>query len=243
MLRKFLSSIGIGAARVDLILARSSYRAGEQVTGTLRIESGKVDQDVNSIYVQLQVRSRYGDGKEAKNVHKILDTAEICGPLRLSAGEPPREILVQYTLPLDIPLTARRTKLFLVTGLDISMAVDPRDPDEITILPDWRREAVMRALNQELGFRPTADSGEYNGRYQEFEYKPTRFMRGKLDELEAVFQFVPSSIRLFLEIDRRGGLLEFFDLDSRVSCFIPDDVLRSVPETARFLADFIARHY
>jgi len=38
VLKKFLSSIGIGAARVDLVLPRSSYRAGEQVTGTLHID-------------------------------------------------------------------------------------------------------------------------------------------------------------------------------------------------------------
>lgn len=244
MLKKFLSSIGIGAARVDLVLPRSSYRAGEQVTGTLHIESGKVDQEVSSIYLQLHVRSRYGDGNEAKNVHKILDAVELSGPLRIAAGDPAREIPVRYTLPLDIPITTRRTRLFLITGLDISMAVDPSDTDEIVVLPDWRREAVMRALERELGFRPAADFGEYNGRHQEFEYKPVRFMRGRLDELELVFRFAPGGVHLYVEIDRRGGLLELLDLDeSRVRCFVPDEVLRSVPETARFIADFISRHY
>ncbi|MEW6573056.1 MAG: sporulation protein, partial [Bacillota bacterium] len=60
MLKKFLSSIGIGSARVDLILPQDTYRAGDKITGTVRIESGKVDQEVNKVYLQLLVHAHYG---------------------------------------------------------------------------------------------------------------------------------------------------------------------------------------
>ncbi|MEW6446898.1 MAG: sporulation protein [Bacillota bacterium] len=244
ILKKFLASVGIGAARIDLMLPQETYRAGEEVSGTLRIESGKVDQEVNSVYLQLLVKSRYGSGDDVKHVSKILDTAQISGALSIRAGDPAQEIPVRYGLPVNVPLSARHTKLFLLTGLDVSKAVDPGDADPIVIRPDWRREAVFRALEEELGFCPSHDSGEYNGRFQEFEFKPMRFMRGKLDELEVVFDVQNDGVRLYLEIDRKGRFLELFDLDeTEVSCFVPDRMLRSVPETARFLADFIASRY
>ena len=244
MLKRFLASVGIGAARIDLMLPRETWRAGEEVTGTLRIESGKVNQEVNSVYLQLLVKSRHGSGDDVKHISKILDSVQVSGPLSIRAGDPPREIPVRYSLPVNSPISTRHTKLYLLTGLEISMAADPGDTDPITVRPDWRREAVLRALEEELGFRASHDSGEYNGHFQEFEFKPTRFMRGKLDELEVAFDVKNDGVQLYLEIDRKGGLLELLNLDeTKTFCFIQDKVLRSVPETARFLADFIQRRY
>ncbi|MEW6573057.1 MAG: sporulation protein, partial [Bacillota bacterium] len=226
------------------ILPQDTYRAGDKITGTVRIESGKVDQEVNKVYLQLLVHAHYGGREERKEVKQILHSSEILQPLVVKAGETAREFPVEFQIPLTVPISTPSTRFFVLTGLDVSKAVDPGDSDPIIILPDWRREVAKKALEKELGFRPIRDSGEYNGRHQEFEYVPTGFMRGKLDELEAVFQPSNDGIRLFLEIDKKGGMLELFDLDERhVSCFIPDNTLQSPQETARFLAGFIEREF
>ncbi len=48
---KVLGSIGIGGAKVDTKLEKSEYTAGEMMTGKVEIYGGKVEQQIDSIYI------------------------------------------------------------------------------------------------------------------------------------------------------------------------------------------------
>ncbi len=107
----------------------------------------------------------------------------------------------------------------------------------------------MNSIEKQLGFRRKPRTGEYNGRFQEFEYRPGNFMLGKLDELEVVYQVERDGIRLFMQIDKKarglfGMIAEEWDLDERhVSLFVPNAQITTPAATAEFIAEFIDREY
>lgn len=245
MLGKILSSIGVGSARLDLVLPQQRYYAGEEIAGILSVSGGIADQLVNKVYVQLVVKSEYRKDKELKRVVKVVDEGVLTEGFHIKAGEERREIPVKYTLPENIPITTGATKLYLVTRLDISAAVDPKDSDPIEVLPGRRQKVAMEALEKELGFARKRGTGVFNGRYQEFEYVPRGFMRGELDELEVVYHIREDGVGLFMQVDRKtrglsGLLADALDLDERnVFFFISNDQLTTPREVAPLLARVI----
>ena len=56
MLNKMLSSIGIGAAKVDTQLYQTSYTVGEELAGKIVIKGGKTEQQIDRLYLSLSTR-------------------------------------------------------------------------------------------------------------------------------------------------------------------------------------------
>ncbi|WNB92243.1 sporulation protein [Bacillus sp. NEB1478] len=237
---RMLASVGIGAAKVDTILEKDTYSPGEKITGTIKIEGGKVDQNIDhiSLYVMTEFYREVDD-------KKIRDTAAIAkenvaSSLTVKAGSS-QEIPFSLTLPYDTPYTLGATPVWIKTGLDIQMAVDPTDNDQIRVHPDAETSAIFESIEQ-LGFRLRKAYCGSAPRYmrrrlpflQEFEYVPTSgAYAGRLDELEVILVPQNDSIELFLEIDKRGkglfGMLEeAMDMDERkVRMTLTRDELRN----------------
>jgi len=249
MFRKVLASIGIGAARVDLELSKARFTAGETINGQLRIEGGMIDQKVDNVNLRLVLSSSFKKGDHMQNVTREFASASIAEGFEVKSGSQMQSLPVRFMIPEAIPVSAYATRYFLVTGLDIASALDPKDTDVIEILPGTRQAVVMQAIEKQLGFRRKPRTGEYNGRFQEFEYRPAHFMAGKLDELEVVYQVERDGIRLFMQIDKRarglfGMIAEEWDLDERhVSLFVPNAQITTPAATGEYIAEFIDREY
>ena len=52
-IKRMLASIGIGNATIETTLEKSAYYPGEIVNGTIYINGGKVEQEVEQIYMHL----------------------------------------------------------------------------------------------------------------------------------------------------------------------------------------------
>ena len=249
MFRKILVSIGIGAAKIDLALPKARFSAGEVINGQLRIEGGMIDQKVDKVYLRLLLTSSFKKGDHMQSVTREFASASIAEGFDVKSGDRLQNIPVKFAIPEAIPVSAYATRYYLVTGLDIASAVDPKDHDGIEILPGYRQAVVMQAIEKQLGFRRKPRTGEYNGRFQEFEYRPAQFMFGKLDELEVVYQVERDGVRLFMQIDKKarglfGMIAEEWDLDERhVSLFVPNAQITTPAVTAEFIAQFIDREY
>jgi len=249
LFRKVLSSVNIGSARIDLVLTKSSYAAGEKIVGEMRVEGGMLDQKINQVYLKLMLTSSFKKDDLMRHVTREFDRVSIAEGFVVMAGSKPQPLPVSYTLPEDIPVSTSSTKYFLFTGLDVDMAIDPKDSDLIEILPGRRQAIVMQAIEKELGFRRKQRTGEFNGRVQEFEYYPTGFMRGKLDELEVVYMPQQDGVRLYLQIDKKargliGMIASDLDLDERhVSVLIPNGQITTPAEVASRLTIIIDREY
>lgn len=226
LFNKVLASIGIGSAKVDTKLHKSSYTLNENVTGIVEITGGSTEQQIDAIYLSLHTNFiREIDDKKI-NDQAMLHQFKLNEPFIIQANEK-REIPFSFALPSVVPITIGKSRVWIQTGLDIKNAVDPKDKDFIDIQPSPLANSVLSAI-QNMGFRLRKVDNEQAPSYlrrqtpivQEFEFTPTnQTYRRYLDELELVFLgHSQNSIEVLLQVDRRarglGGFLsEAFDMD------------------------------
>jgi sporulation-control protein len=215
---KVFANVGIGSATVDTKLERDTYMPGETINGVVEIRGGKVDQQVDDIYLSLNTTYLKESDDKKYTVTATIDRFRITNPFSIGKNER-KEIPFSFQLPLDTPLSIGRSKIWVTTGLDIKNAVDPGDKDFIQVVPNPLMNAIFNAVDG-LGFRlreADCEEASYKVRgrlpfVQEFEYVPTSGpFRGRLDELEVVMRPSGSgAIELLLQVDRRarglGGL-------------------------------------
>jgi sporulation-control protein len=216
---KVFASVGIGSAAVDTKLEKDTYMPGETVKGVVEIKGGKVEQQVDEIYLTLNTTYLRESDDKKYTVTAEIERFRLTTPFVIGANEK-KDIPFTFQLPFDAPLSIGRSKIWVTTGLDIKGAVDPSDKDYLKVVPNPLMSAVFNAVDN-LGFRiREADCEEaprrLRGRLpfvQEFEFVPTSgLFRGKLDELEVVF--FPSSngtLDIMFQVDRRAkGLSGLF---------------------------------
>ncbi|MBC9783953.1 sporulation protein [Heliobacterium chlorum] len=221
MLKKLMATIGFGAAKVNLVLNGADFRIGDNVNGVVRIQPGSIDQTIKNITIHFMMEFRKED---QTYVHKV-DLLKLPG-LNIRAGEGLIEIPLQYRIPWHIPITRHGIHYYFTTELDIDMALDPSDKDYVRIYPDGAMETVMRSFEM-IGFREKYASGELDQHGQEFEYIPTGFLAGQVEEVEVHYRHEPAGLRLYMEIDKRlrgisGFLASRLDLnEKKSSLFMP----------------------
>jgi len=216
---KVFASVGIGSAAVDTKLEKDTYMPGETVNGVVEIKGGKVEQQVDEIYLTLNTTYLRESDDKKYTVTAAIDRFRLTTPFVIRPNEK-KDIPFSFQLPFDTPLSIGRSKVWVTTGLDIKGGVDPSDKDYLKVVPNPLMSAVFTAIDQ-LGFRiREADCEEaprrLRGRLpfvQEFEFVPASgIFRGKLDELEVVF--FPSgngSLDIMFQVDRRArGLSGLF---------------------------------
>lgn len=216
---KVFASVGIGSAAVDTKLERDTYMPGETVKGVVEIKGGKVEQQVDEIYLTLNTTYIKESDDKKYTVTAAIERFRLTTPFVIRANEK-KDIPFTFQLPFDTPLSIGRSKIWVTTGLDIKGGVDPSDKDYLKVVPNPLMSEVLNAIDN-LGFRiREADCEEaprrLRGRLpfvQEFEFVPTSgLFRGRLDELEVVF--FPSgndSLDIMLQVDRRAkGLSGLF---------------------------------
>lgn len=247
---KVKASIGIGAAKVDARLDQSAFTAGENITGTLHIQGGNIEQEIKGIDLHLVTEViREVDDKKVKQNYSFI-TYRVASGFLIGKGEK-KQLPFSIPLPADSPITLGNSKIWLQTALDISLAIDPTDQDFITIKPHPVIHTLLEATRS-LGFvlrkiENLPHRRSQIGLIQEFEFVPTSgAFRGKLDEIELIFFVEPQGVRIIMEIDRKArGLVSFLaeslDLDeSKVSLFLSyHEINQGVSATASRLHNVI----
>ncbi|WP_160031802.1 sporulation protein [Paenibacillus sp. An7] len=222
---KILAKVGIGSAEIDTLLEKVSYVPGETVKGVVRIQGGHVDQEIERIYIQLMTRYIREQNDRKSEYKHTLACFDVSEQLLLRSGEK-LEIPFSFPLPLETPVTYDGQPVWLSTGLDIEMAIDPTDHDEIKVEPHFYMDAVFEAVEY-LGFHFKSSTCEHATKLgrgvpfvQEFEYYPSSRFTGRVHELELMMNLDEEGIHVLVEVDRRArGLMGFFeqafDLDER----------------------------
>lgn len=195
MFKKMMAKLGIGSAKVNLVLDHKEYELGEKVEGRFIIEGGSVPQSVNKIDVDFLLAIR----TKKQEYTRVIDRIHISGPFTIGASEK-KEIPFFYELPKGLLLSSHTISYFFITNLDIAGGVDSLDRDYIDITPPWRLKNMMAAF-EELGFREKHDSRSFNGYTQEFEFSPTSFLREEVEEIEFIVAIEEEQIRMLLEVD------------------------------------------
>jgi sporulation-control protein len=163
MFDKFLSKVGIGAAKVDTVLTNPEVMRGEYLTGEIRMTGGKSAQKINQVYLELYTHynslseSSYGDVHESRSSF-VLHRLNIAEAFTLEAGE---EAVWDFEIevPLYTPITMEAENVWLKTGLDVSWAWDPKDNDAVCVIADPASEQILAAA-ESLGFEHIDLSGQ-----------------------------------------------------------------------------------
>ena len=118
-----------------------------------------------------------------------------------------RDFECEFDVPLNTPVTIGDSKVWLETGLDIAMAIDPSDKDTLTVRPDALLDGIFNELEaQGLRIRQVeceAVDGFELPFVQEFEFVPTTGpYHGRWRELEVVAHRGETELKLWFEIDR-----------------------------------------
>ena len=236
--KRALSSMGIGAARVDTILFGDQFMPGSTMSGMVMLYGGELEQQIDEIYFLLNA-GYYSDADKGMVKKSIsLTSYQINEPFIIGAGEE-KELPLSIQLPSYTPLTLGGTDVWVQTGLDIKSAVDPIDKDYIEVMPGNLMGALFHSLD-ELGFQLKKVRCEptkyYYKRFtpllQEFQFRPTSGpFRGRLDELEMITFVSEENVKVFMQADRQarglsGLFVEALDLDeSKVQfAFDADDL-------------------
>ncbi|RUL57096.1 MULTISPECIES: sporulation protein [Lysinibacillus] len=244
---KMLASIGIGAAKVDTKLEKSSYTAGEQIRGEVEIYGGNVEQQIDAIYLTLYTTYIKEIDDNKITAKAPIEKYKVSEPFTIGVNET-KIIPFSFTIPVEVPITVGRTQVWVATELDIRSGVDSQDKDYIEIRPSKIAAKIFDEISA-LGFRlrqAECEQASYKYRrnypfIQEFEFVPVGgAFRGRLDELEIMFMSQSeSSAEIIMQIDRKargfgGFLAEALDADeTHVRMTITQQDLHNLGETLR----------
>lgn len=251
IMKKILSSIGIGSATVDTKLENEKLRPGDEVRGVVSLQGGEVEQSIDAIYFFVMTNYIQKVEGEKETRQAVIGQYQLSDSFVLYSGEK-KEIDFSFTLPMETPSTYKHTDVWVQTGLDIKQAFDPQDRDYVEIVPMELTDAFLKTL-KDLGFRRKKVENEYRPSsvpgtmpfIQEFELVPEKGeFKGKLDELECIF--APQSkdeLEVVMEIDRKprglGGMLsEALDMDeSKIKIAVTSDQKNNLKEILRETID------
>ena len=131
MLKKFLSTIGIGSMKVDTVVDKPTIDHGETLSGKIYIDGGHSDQVIE--YIKLEVIKRSEGHREDSDFDVTNDcvakhTIEMVGSVKSKETR-----MVPFELMPDERWESQdpNVKLFLRTSVNIINAVDVQDEDEI----------------------------------------------------------------------------------------------------------------
>lgn len=243
-MNNLLSRIGIGAAEVDTVLPKMSFKPGEELTAEVQIRGGETEQHVEAIYFAVLTRYKYDEGWRTG----VIDEFQVLEPMTIRPDTDETHE-VTFELPYNTPLTKGGDKVWLKTGLDVQWSVDPKDNDPLDIQPNERMENLFSAL-ESLGFvfqnaqcerAPHYMSGAF---VQELNYRPrSGRYRSKLDEVDVLLDGSEEQIDVYLEIESRpqgvGGMYdEVVDLTETMERFsFQDETAEELEGTLKELFD------
>lgn len=229
--KRMLSSIGIGAAKVDTVLEKDEFVPGETVEAVVKITGGSTEQEISGLYfsihssyqglIEVEVESDEEEegfmAEEPEVEEEEVTRTALLGEFKVAdeftiGPEEEREIPLSFELPLHTPLTMGKTKVWIRTGLDIQRGKDAGDRDYIQVVPGELMQALFEALS-ERGFELMSADCEEVGKHgsdslpfvQEFEFKAfSGPFHGRLDELELVcFPDGEDCLEVFMDVDRK----------------------------------------
>ncbi|MFB5282909.1 sporulation protein [Peribacillus sp. Hz7] len=127
ILRKSMALLGIGSARIDLILQKEAYRPGEVVYGYFSIDGGSIEQKLKRIDCNLVLTDK------AAGIEKVIDT-KITLTSKLINSEELYTLPFTFQLPVSISASTDEVSYHFQTKLHFDEGVTSQDQDIIQIL-------------------------------------------------------------------------------------------------------------
>lgn len=154
--KKTLASLGIGSANVDTIIHQEVLIPGQKVLVTIEVTGGATAQQIDNIDLKLccQYKKEVKRNRDNSSQTQIIKQTHVLADWSLPYAfmiEPKQErkFEIELDLPLNTPVTIGEAKVWVQTGLDISLGLDPTDKDPVTVRPEPLLDGVLTALETE----------------------------------------------------------------------------------------------
>lgn len=126
LFRKTLSLLGIGAAKIDLILEKTTYSPGEKVFGYFLLKGGTIEQSIKRIHVDL-IKVDTVNEQET-----VVDSITILSSRKLEASQDD-ELSFAITIPSEAEASNKNLYYYFHSILIFNEGVESRDQDIIQI--------------------------------------------------------------------------------------------------------------
>lgn len=199
MFKKLMAKIGVGSAKIDFVLSKQEYELGGLVEGEFRIEGGAVEQEINKVGVDFNLKMNV----KGQELSHVIASIPVSSSFIIRANEK-KTLPFTYMLPNNLLISRGPVSYSFATRLDIAGGVDHLDQDSITVQPPVGFQQLVEALGM-IGFREKMDSGKFDGYSQEFEFFPTTHYKSQLSELEFTVAIEQEGLRILLELDLITG--------------------------------------
>lgn len=127
LLRKYMALLGVGSAKIDLILEKDVYRPGEIVNGHFSIEGGNIEQKLKRIDCDLVLTDK------AAGIEKVIDTNTILTLTQIHSEELYKLSFV-FQLPVSLVPSTDQLSYHFQTKLIFNEGVTSQDQDIIEII-------------------------------------------------------------------------------------------------------------
>ena len=127
LLRKFMSLVGVGSAKIDLELEKATFKAGERIQGYYQLKGGVIDQQLKRIECDLIKVDEEEVMEETIDSITMLTTEVI-------ETEEVDKIPFSFQLPAPLPSSSERTSYYFKTRLFFTEGVESKDEDVIHII-------------------------------------------------------------------------------------------------------------
>ncbi len=216
MFKKILASVGIGAAKVDTVLETEHLQPGQKFNAVIVIKGGDVDQEISGLDLALMTRVKVESDDGEYFTNHVIEKWRITDIGMIAAGAE-KHIPFEARLHSETPITEinagyNQSHVWLETGLDIDLALDPTDRDALHIYPNDAVSTLMEAMDRlgfslvkadvEKGYLKASTFQSHSGCYQELEYRPNSRSLFGLQEIELSFVPEAHKTHVLIELDR-----------------------------------------
>jgi sporulation-control protein len=127
LLRKYMSLLGIGSARIDLILPKETYHPGEFISGYFLINGGTIKQLIKRIDCDL-IMTDLSSGNE-----KVIDTTTVLTSKVIHSDES-TQVSFTFKLAEDLPFSSDELTYRFKSRLTFKEGVESKDQDILQII-------------------------------------------------------------------------------------------------------------
>ncbi|MCR8847433.1 sporulation protein [Rossellomorea sp. SC111] len=127
LLRKYMSLFGVGSAKIDLVLPKTSFKQGEPLHGYFFLEGGIIEQKLKRVECDLVMFDKNGK-KE-----KLIDSTTVLQSDIIRADER-NKLSFTYRIPVGVPRSQDGVRYLFKTKLTFDQGVESVDEDFISIV-------------------------------------------------------------------------------------------------------------
>ena len=127
LLRKYMALLGVGSAKIDLILQNEVYKPGEVVHGHFSIEGGNIEQKLKRVDCDLVLTDKAAD------IEKVIDTKSVVTSMQIHSEEL-YELSFVFELPVSLVPSTDKISYRFQTKLIFEEGVTSLDQDMIKIV-------------------------------------------------------------------------------------------------------------